>query len=191
MIYIASRETIIVNITKSKLIEVNKLKAWQKAVAVGSMVLAPLMISVPAFAATTTPPIFPLNLPVTGGITIPRGVTSIQVNVTDFDTALNIPPTDTFYFVIPGDTNSQDVVPEVGTLISGTTYSVPVPNYGTQKTVYVENQINGNTGGLGITIDGPLIDTLPEAPLAAALPVGMLVVWYVARRRKKAKSEVL
>ncbi len=166
------------------------MKAWKKTLVVGAMVIAPLTFAVPAFAASG-PLLFPITLPTTGGIAIPHGATSVQVEVTDFNKALTIPPTDTFYFIIPGDNNPNDVVAETGTLVSGTTYNVPVPNYGSQKTIYVENQMNGSTGGLGITIDGPLIDTLPEAPLAAALPLGMLAVWYVARRRRQAKSASL
>ncbi len=157
---------------------------WKLGLIAGAIVAAPLAAAIPAFAAT--PVVFPLNLPTTNAVKIPANTTSIPVTITNFDSALTPPSTLEFDFVIPGDNNPADVMAETGTLSSGTTYSVPVPNYGHAQTVYIESSYTGANGGLGITIDGPLIDTLPEVALAAALPLGMLGVWYLSRRRRRA-----
>ncbi len=165
------------------------LKGWKLSLTVAFLIVAPLSFSVPAFASMIpAPDVFPLNLPTSGAVPIPKGQTSVDVSITNFDSAL-VPPTQMMFdFIIPGDASVYNVKTEFGTLVSGTTYTVPVPNFGKTETVYIESSYTGNNGGLGITIDGPLIDTLPEASVAAVLPLGMVIVWYLSRRRRTVKS---
>lgn len=166
-----------------------KLNFVKRSLVVGAMVLAPLAVATPVLAATTPPPFFPLNLPTVGAVTLKPGQTSYQVNLTNFDSALLPPQTETFYYVIPGDTNINDVITVTGSEVSpgSTAYNVPVPNFTKPTEVYIEAIYAGANGGQGAIADGPLLDTLPEAPLVALLPLAMIGVWMWSRRKKSAK----
>ena len=113
-------------------------------------------------------------------LSVQPGQTSITLTVPNLNGQLQPYPTQDFVFYASG----YAPMTEKGALVPGTyEYTVPLPNYG--KTVVVQEVSTAYTyqGVTYTTSAGPLIDTLPEAPFAAALPLAMLGVWYFVRRR--------
>lgn len=111
--------------------------------------------------------------------------TSVTLLIPSLDSKLVPMPTLSFTFT-PTD-SSVTPITVTGTYIAGSTdeYNVPVPNFGQSETVNISTAYTNN--GVNYTATaGPLVDTLPEAPLAAALPLGMLGVWYIMRKRRLA-----
>ncbi len=152
------------------------MKKWQFAFLTSTLVIAPLVASAPAFAATTP------STAVASGLTLSTGQTSITLNVPNLDNQLQASPTLQFTFT-PSDGTTP--VTTTGTLSNATTdqYTVPIPNFGQIETVNISTQYTFS--GVNYTATaGPLIDTLPEAPLAAALPLGMLGIWYLMRKKR-------
>jgi|GEM_PF-3146606 len=141
----------------------------------GAMVLGSLALASPmAFAATAQS----VNMYVPF---LDSGQTSVTATLTPQDSQLQPPQTLQFTFT-PSD--GGQTMTTTGTYIANTfaEYTVPVPNFGKQENVMIST-----TYALGSfyysASAGPLLDTLPFAPLAAALPLGMLGVWYVMRKR--------
>jgi hypothetical protein len=95
-----------------------------------------------------------------------------------------------FTFTLKGPLGSgaaTNPIKEIGTLTPTNanpfTYTIPLPNYGQQETVWVSTSYSSN-GYQYTSTAGPLIDTLPEAPFAVLIPLGMLGIWYLQRRRR-------
>lgn len=169
------------------------MKKMRTSLLAGVMVVASLVaVSPGAFAAALPQSVIAgntLNLPSSASKT-----TSIDVVFTNIQQyQLSAPSTANFTFT-PVDSqlntvNSPAPMTEQGTLIdtNPVTYSVPLPNFGHQETVQVAGSI---TVGSGANLQkyqslyAPLVDTLPEAPIAAALPLSMLAIWYIQRKRK-------
>lgn len=148
---------------------------WKSGLIAVALLTGPLIAAVPAFAAApasaTTAPVFPLDMPTAGATAMAPHAATITVAITNLDPARTPPAKLTFYFVIPGDSRPDGVVAETGTRSADAVYKVPVPSYGHAQTVYIESSYRGAGGGLGVTIDGPLID-MSGAPLAATpLPI--------------------
>lgn len=148
------------------------MKPWKYGLITGAMMLGSLALTSPmAFAATTA------------GLTLSPGQTSVTLTVPNLDSQLQ--PAQTLSFTFTPEDTSIAPITTTGTYIAGTPdeYTVPVPNFGKQETVNISTGYSFN--GVNYTATaGPLIDTLPFAPLAAALPLGMLGVWYVMRKRR-------
>ncbi len=153
---------------------------WQKFVVTGSIVASTLALSTPFAFATTN---------VASGLTLQPGQTSITLTVPNLDSQLQPSPTLSFQFT-PVD-SSVGAMTTTGSYISGSTdeYTVPIPNFGKQETVNIA--VGYSYNGVNYTATaGPLIDTLPEAPLAALLPIGMLGVFYITRKRRAASQQM-
>jgi hypothetical protein len=94
--------------------------------------------------------------------------------------------------LVSGTSDEYKVVLDSSVLNSSWFYNKNYNGNGNEKIYFVTSLGDlANYPNLDGSTYGPLIDTLPEAPLAAALPLGMLAVWYVARRRRQAKSAAL
>jgi len=148
------------------------MKNWKYGLITSAMVLGSLALASPlAFASTTT------------GLTLSPGQTSVTLTVPNLDSQLQ--PAQTLSFTFTPENGSIAPITTTGTYIAGSpdVYNVPVPNFGQQETVNISTGFTYS--GVNYTATaGPLIDTLPFAPLAAALPLGMLGVWYVMRKRR-------
>ncbi|MHB1682870.1 MAG: hypothetical protein ACYCYO_08600 [Bacilli bacterium] len=176
----------------------------KKALIFGGMVAASLAMTMTTFAASPNNPPLRLHTQTAAHATQPihkftarKGEKYVILNFPVFKGAdLTAPKTLRFVFtvapaIVPiGQIGSSGTLPimETGTLYSThpVRYRIPLPNFGRAVNVYVSmNYISPtpNSKYYQETV-GPLVDTLPETPLAAALPFGMLGVWYVMRKRR-------
>ncbi len=160
------------------------MRGWKQVLVTAGLAAGSLAVTVPAFAAT--------NQPVTQEVMVSSGETSLILNFPTLQgVALTPPQTLQFEFTTapPGVTSSTAPIYETGTLYESSpavSYKIPVPNYGHTQNVYVSMTYTSpdpNSKYYAETV-GPLLDTLPEVPLAAALPLGMLGVWFVMRKRR-------
>ncbi len=158
------------------------MRGWKQVLVTAGLVAGSMAVSVPAFAASST----------TQEVTIPAGQTYLILNFPTLQgVSLTPPPTLQYDFTTgpPGTPSTTAPIYETGVLYSTSpaiSYKIPVPNYGHAQNVYVSMSYTSpgpNSNYYAETV-GPLLDTLPEVPLAAALPLGMLGVWYVMRRRR-------
>ncbi len=154
------------------------MKKLHRSLLAGSVIASSLVFSAQfAFAATGTA--------VQNGLMLAKGAKSITLTVPNMDSELQ--PTPTLPFTFTPSNPTVKPMTTTGTYVPGSPdeYTVPVPNFG--KTEVVDVSTGYTFNGVNYTATaGPLIDTLPEVPLAAALPLGMLGVWYIVRKRRRA-----
>lgn len=137
------------------------------------------MVATPAFA----------NTPVSSGLQLKPGQTSVNLTVPNLDSQLQ--PSPQLSFVFTPKNNSVQPMTVTGTLINSNIdeYSVPIPNFGQQETVSVSVAYSFN--GIDYTATaGPLVDTLPEAPFAALIPIALVGVWYFMSRKNRKKTNM-
>ncbi len=176
----------------------------KKALLFGGLVVASLTMTVTTFAASPNNPPLRTNLPTAAHATsairkvvVHKGARYVIVNFPVLKGAgLTAPQTLRFAFTVAppvfpigsiGSSNTPPII-ETGTLYSmhPVRYKIPLPNFGRVVSVNVSMAYTSPTPNSKYYQEtvGPLVDTLPEAPLAAALPLGMLGVWQVVRRRR-------
>ncbi|QQE79322.1 hypothetical protein [Alicyclobacillus sp. SO9] len=121
--------------------------------------------------------------------------TSITLSIPNLNNKLQPAQTLTFVFTLggpQGSSSASNPKSETGNLTPSPghpfTYTIPLPNYGQKETVWVSTSYKSN-GYQYTSTAGPLVDTLPEAPLAALIPLGMVGLWY-ANRKRKAKAKL-
>ncbi len=152
------------------------MNSWIKKLSIITALTAPLLFATPAFAAGSTSGL--------SGLVIQPGQTTIDLSVPNLDKQLQPSPSLTFSFT-PEDTTVSPMN-ETGTLINASQdeYSVPIPNFGKKETVNVSVAYTYN--GVNYTATaGPLVDTLPEAPFAALIPLALVGVWYFMSRKNR------
>ena len=153
----------------------NRLNSWIKKISIIVSLSAPLLIATPAFASSTSS---------TSGLIIKPGQTTIDLTVPNLDKQLLPSPTLTFTFT-PEDTTVKPMN-EIGKLVNASIdeYAVPLPNFGKKETVNISVAYTYN--GINYTATaGPLVDTLPEAPFAALIPLALVGVWYFMSRKNR------
>ena len=151
------------------------------------VIVSTVMLTSPAFASgsnTGNPSFYSLA----------KGQTSITVDMTQVFFSNNLKPLPTLDFTFTPLNNNLKPISEIGTLQQTTVqsnnkdiYNVNVPNFGQAELVTLSVTANQNNNIISaVTLSNtPLLDTLPETPFAAIIPLILVVVWFFTSKRTK------